>query len=469
MTSCTIGFRALIQMEHNCTQAEEQARTNRQPSSINVPSSPTEAASSDDNGLEIEDDNPYSKHLERDPTIWSLYMKKTEKEVKELANSLQVGVDDLLIFAGLFGAILTAFLIEISVTLSSATFVPYLHENGWRSIFLYPPEVAQVMHANVSFVLREHSNGTSTTAIPEHHRSPSMSRNTRDIGARSPVNEYVERLAAVLLTYNLYEQELRNVRLMCTDIYRDVWRPGNDLLVLFTTHGTHESVDGLNLFFRFRWVLIAFKREFVFDGVLRMWETRHLPIYEDGGKYDEGESDVFRTRGFLKTRVSTVRVPFHPEPNGWVRLFCDIDSQKSPSKPQQTMLNLKELSKVLSSLLHLPRLHTAVLCTPSGDLISHAGVKDATYRDRLRVLVAVATELWREINDEDIGMAEGESFSTLQTSRNLDPPFLLALNAKDDVEWYEMQIKARGVVNHLAVPLIEAGDHLRLLPPAPTT
>ncbi|KAF8510466.1 hypothetical protein BU17DRAFT_19688, partial [Hysterangium stoloniferum] len=53
-------------------------------------------------------------------TIWSLYLKETEKEDKEFANSLQVGVDELLIFdiklivsqAGLFGAILTAFLIE---------------------------------------------------------------------------------------------------------------------------------------------------------------------------------------------------------------------------------------------------------------------------------------------------------------------------------------------------------------------
>ncbi|KAF8526198.1 hypothetical protein BU17DRAFT_9415, partial [Hysterangium stoloniferum] len=49
-------------------------------------------------------------------TIWSLYLKETEKEDKELADSLQVGVDELLIFvffqAGLFGAILTAFLIE---------------------------------------------------------------------------------------------------------------------------------------------------------------------------------------------------------------------------------------------------------------------------------------------------------------------------------------------------------------------
>ncbi|KAF8515223.1 hypothetical protein BU17DRAFT_6949, partial [Hysterangium stoloniferum] len=52
-------------------------------------------------------------------TIWSLYLKETRKEDKELATSLQVGVDELLIFvysilfqAGLFGAILTAFLIE---------------------------------------------------------------------------------------------------------------------------------------------------------------------------------------------------------------------------------------------------------------------------------------------------------------------------------------------------------------------
>ncbi|KAF8517051.1 hypothetical protein BU17DRAFT_26084, partial [Hysterangium stoloniferum] len=47
-----------------------------------------------------------------DSTIWSLYLREAEKEDKELANSLQVGIDELLIFAGLFGGILTAFLIE---------------------------------------------------------------------------------------------------------------------------------------------------------------------------------------------------------------------------------------------------------------------------------------------------------------------------------------------------------------------
>ncbi|KAF8524854.1 hypothetical protein BU17DRAFT_42447, partial [Hysterangium stoloniferum] len=49
-------------------------------------------------------------------TTWSLYLNETEKEGKELANSSQVGVDELLIYvffqAGLFRVSLTAFLIE---------------------------------------------------------------------------------------------------------------------------------------------------------------------------------------------------------------------------------------------------------------------------------------------------------------------------------------------------------------------
>lgn len=39
-----------------------------------------------------------------------------------------------------------------------------------------------------------------------HHSS--ISPNLEDIGAQSPSNEHVERLSAVLLTYNFYEKEL---------------------------------------------------------------------------------------------------------------------------------------------------------------------------------------------------------------------------------------------------------------------
>jgi hypothetical protein len=40
-----------------------------------------------------------------------------------------------------------------------------------------------------------------------------------------------------------------------------------------------EKTDGLNLFFCFRWVLIAFKREFPFDDVLRLWEVLWTDYY----------------------------------------------------------------------------------------------------------------------------------------------------------------------------------------------
>ncbi|KAF8525520.1 hypothetical protein BU17DRAFT_41771, partial [Hysterangium stoloniferum] len=93
-------------------QTEEQGTTNRQPAENS--SSATEAGSSGDNGLKSEDDNhnPYRKHIQPDSKIWSIYLEEAEKVDKELAASLQVGVDQLLIFAGLFGAILTAFLIQ---------------------------------------------------------------------------------------------------------------------------------------------------------------------------------------------------------------------------------------------------------------------------------------------------------------------------------------------------------------------
>ena len=40
-----------------------------------------------------------------------------------------------------------------------------------------------------------------------------------------------------------------------------------------------EKAEGLNLFFSFRWVLIAFKREFPFDEVLSLWEVLWTDYY----------------------------------------------------------------------------------------------------------------------------------------------------------------------------------------------
>ena len=42
-----------------------------------------------------------------------------------------------------------------------------------------------------------------------------------------------------------------------------------------------EKAEALNLFFCFRWVLIAFKREFPFDEVLRLWEVLWTDYYSN--------------------------------------------------------------------------------------------------------------------------------------------------------------------------------------------
>ncbi|GJJ15061.1 hypothetical protein Clacol_009336 [Clathrus columnatus] len=176
------------------------------------------------------------------------------------------------------------------------------------------------------------------------------------------------------------------------------------------------------------------------------------------------------------------------------------------------MLNLISLRKGLSSILSPSRMHTAILFTPSGDLIAHATNNTSITKEQLRVLVGLATEIWCETSEDGISMAESElgkilivpmqSQSSKRESRigrhtsrspsssNTSPPpqpypmfrmnnvdsdssssspFLIALNATDDVEWAEMQMKARGVVNHFAEPLLEFGTRLVPPPPSPRT
>ncbi|KAF9053612.1 GTPase-activating protein gyp7 [Hymenopellis radicata] len=145
-----------------------------------------------------------------------------------------------------------------------------------------------------------------------------ISPNMSDIGAQSPSNEHIDRLSAILLSYNFYEKELGYVQGMsdlCAPIYvvmeadeeltfwcfveymhrmkqnflRDQSGMKKQLLTLQQLIGMMdpelyrhlEKADGLNLFFCFRWVLIAFKREFAFDDVLRLWEVLWTDYYSN--------------------------------------------------------------------------------------------------------------------------------------------------------------------------------------------
>ncbi|KAF9005594.1 RabGAP/TBC [Cyathus striatus] len=153
-----------------------------------------------------------------------------------------------------------------------------------------------------------------------HRRYSTISPNMNDIGAQSPSNEHIDRLAGILLTYNFYEKELGYVQGMsdlCAPIYvatsadeeltfwcfaqfmermkpnflRDQSGMKKQLSTLQQLiqvmdpelYRHLEKVDGLNLFFCFRWILIAFKREFTFDDVLRLWEVLWTDYY--GGHF----------------------------------------------------------------------------------------------------------------------------------------------------------------------------------------
>ncbi|KAF5358185.1 hypothetical protein D9756_001622 [Leucocoprinus leucothites] len=150
----------------------------------------------------------------------------------------------------------------------------------------------------------------------EHLRYSTISPHLSDFGAQSPTNEHIERLGAILLTYNFYEKDLGYVQGMsdlCAPLYvvmdadeemtfwcfvsfmermkknflRDQSGMKKQLSALQQLIEVMDpelfrhldKTDGLNLFFCFRWVLIAFKREFPFDEVLRLWEILWTDYY----------------------------------------------------------------------------------------------------------------------------------------------------------------------------------------------
>ncbi|KAJ7611066.1 hypothetical protein DFH06DRAFT_1245522 [Mycena polygramma] len=62
---------------------------------------------------DLEADGPFTLSCTDNAPIWKLYMDQAKISDDNLANTFNSDLDPLLIFAGLFSAILSAFLIEI--------------------------------------------------------------------------------------------------------------------------------------------------------------------------------------------------------------------------------------------------------------------------------------------------------------------------------------------------------------------
>ncbi|KAF5323460.1 hypothetical protein D9611_005503 [Ephemerocybe angulata] len=148
------------------------------------------------------------------------------------------------------------------------------------------------------------------------------------------------------------------------------------------------------------------------------------------------------------------------------------------------MLVLSKLHNILERVLDFPDLHTAVLLTVPGELISYAS-DPARPKDEIRVVVGLASEVWQETREQGYGMVESEKFGRIvvlpiddeaddrdddsdnEFTDDRQPLMLLALNAVETVEWEELQEKGSMVAAHLGKPLGRFRDYLKVKPIQP--
>jgi len=119
---------------------------------------------------------------------------------------------------------------------------------------------------------------------------------------------------------------------------------------------------------------------------------------------------------------------------------------------------LSTLHNLLTRLLDLPELHTAILLTPEGQLISVSS-DPSRAKDEARIIAGLSGEVWQETREQGYGMVESElgRILVLPVVKNQDvevdahePLLLLALNSTDNVEWEDMRAKGKTLVDHLA-------------------
>ncbi|KAH6916617.1 isoprenoid synthase domain-containing protein [Coprinopsis sp. MPI-PUGE-AT-0042] len=98
------------------------------------------------------------------------------------------------------------------------------------------------------------------------------------------------------------------------------------------------------------------------------------------------------------------------------------------------MLALSKLNAIVSRVLSNPEVHTAVLLTVSGELVSYAA-EPGRSKDEIRVITGLASEVWQETKEQGYGMVDSEMGEEVMVEEQRQPLMLLALNAVESVNW----------------------------------
>jgi len=119
----------------------------------------------------------------------------------------------------------------------------------------------------------------------------------------------------------------------------------------------------------------------------------------------------------------------------------------------------------------MPGLHTAVLMTTEGQLVSVA-CDSCRPKDEIRIVVGLSGEVWQETKEQGVGMVDSELGRILvlpvedseePLSDDHAPLMLLALNSTDAIDWEELQAKGDQLAKHLAKPLSRFREHLAVV------
>ncbi|KAI0323111.1 hypothetical protein OF83DRAFT_1090819 [Amylostereum chailletii] len=122
------------------------------------------------------------------------------------------------------------------------------------------------------------------------------------------------------------------------------------------------------------------------------------------------------------------------------------------------MLVLSSLHKLLSQALG-PHHLTAALLTPSGQLVACAHSQCRT-KDNVRVVVGLAGEVWAEVHgvaavESEVGRIVvapvEDGASSAQAGEQ--PLMLVVLCATEEVEWDDLEARARELAKHLSKPV----------------
>ncbi|KAJ6474607.1 hypothetical protein C8R47DRAFT_1143748 [Mycena vitilis] len=143
------------------------------------------------------------------------------------------------------------------------------------------------------------------------------------------------------------------------------------------------------------------------------------------------------------------------------------------------MLVLSRLQDSLSAVLSPPSLHTAVLLTPSGQLVSFSSYPSRC-KDEIRVIAGLSGEVWQETQEQGSGMVDSElgrivvlpvdeppELLPQPLPDDYQPLMLLVLNSTDAVEWEDLQTKGKALASQIAKPLSKFRQHLTVRKPPP--